>query len=882
MKKEDLSKLLNTDHLEDLKKSGLSDDTISKAGIVSISADQLIKRLGFTLPSLISSYEIPYNENFSRFRIFYSNSSNGKKPKYLQGKNTGNRLYIPSNVKPILNNPSIPLYITEGEKKALKATQEGLYCIGLSGLWNWSNGNKELIPDFDLIALRDRAIYIVPDNDYKTPNKNGYKKNLKKAVNELAEKLKAKGAIVSIVELPEGELKGLDDYLCNHTIEEFKQLPVIEFKSLQERIAEARQDNYQPLLNEISGIKDELKKELLIKALSKKLKINYYIIKRTIKSYQKENIIITPESNIIIAHPSYEIHQDFISLGFRETIIIDDKPQDRNFYIIATPNGIKICNNPIFQLGNKKIIFDEKNRLLIKHTDKWRKTNILEFIDNPEAPIGIYQELKNLLKQYIELPKDEGYGLLSAWIIATYFYQIFYAFPFLFLYGKKQSGKSRLLTVLERLCFNAMKIKGVSVASMSDSIDGVRGTFLNDQAEILLDKRNGEIVGILADSYTKGGGNRRVVSLTNKTRSMVEFETYAPKAFASTKDIDSDLKDRCILMPMIRAKRDYPEPEAFLSVWEETRDKLYRLLFTRWNEVKKIYPNTGQQVNHRIKELWKPLETILRLEKVSDEDMRLIFTYFIQSMNETQVELSDWENALFEALFKLLKDTNDGRGIYSPSEIANKMDVDDNIDKKSLTKWVGKALRQLNLYDRQEGRKNKKRAYSFSIDHIKDVLYRYSQSNGFDGSMVNSQENQAFIDDHCRNLNGNNGQFNGNNTIETIAENLMVSEKPLLYKGNYQDTKKTIKNTNNTEENIIDKIFESLYKEKLNDLEQIGWDVDLNKLKKDNPQLSYDIDQAEDRLNEVWKAGRNGGATIEEFKNALYEWYSLMLEAKNE
>lgn len=189
-------------HLEDLRKSGLSDQTIIEAGIESVSLSDIRKRVGFDIPGLSSCYEIPYDNNFSRFRAFYADGK--EHPKYLQRKKSGNRLYIQSSVRSILNDSSIPLYITEGEKKALKATQEGLYCIGLSGLWNWKNrGSKELIPDFRQIVLKDRLVYIIPDNDWLQPNKHGYKKNLKQAVYGLAGKLKERGAKVYIVQIPE-------------------------------------------------------------------------------------------------------------------------------------------------------------------------------------------------------------------------------------------------------------------------------------------------------------------------------------------------------------------------------------------------------------------------------------------------------------------------------------------------------------------------------------------------------------------------------------------------------------------------------------------------------------------------------------------------------
>jgi hypothetical protein len=74
-------------------------------------------------------------------------------------KDSYNRLYIPSKVTTILGDVSIPIDITEGEKKALKACQEGLYCVGITGLWNWKvKGENRLIQDFDRVALEGRTV----------------------------------------------------------------------------------------------------------------------------------------------------------------------------------------------------------------------------------------------------------------------------------------------------------------------------------------------------------------------------------------------------------------------------------------------------------------------------------------------------------------------------------------------------------------------------------------------------------------------------------------------------------------------------------------------------------------------------------------------------
>jgi hypothetical protein len=345
--------------------------------------------------------------------------------------------------------------------------------------------------------------------------------------------------------------------------------------------------------------------------------------------------------------------------------------------------------------------------------------------------------------------------------MATYFSRLFHAFPFLFFYGKKQSGKSRVLDFLERVTFNAMKIKGVSVASIADSIDGVRGTFLNDQAESLSDSRNVEILGILADSYTIGGGKRRIVNITNKSRRIMEFETFSPKAFASIKEIDADLKDRCVLIPMLRATRDYPYPEAHLPIWKDLNDKLYKVLLSKWRKVRDIYQTTGEGVTQRVRELWKPIEAILRLECVPQEEMQAIRDAFLESMLETQAELSENEEELFEVLFEKLKDSNEG--VFVVNEIAGNLKIDGNMTDKGMQTWTGRTISQLKLYDKRAGRKDyidkggklkKGRAYSFSYTHVKDIYDRYHQTGGTGGNMVTGQSYQELTTNHLKNTGG--------------------------------------------------------------------------------------------------------------------------------
>jgi len=217
--------ILSPEHRLDLEKSGLLDDTISHARIETVHPpSQITKALGFDIPGLVSAYRIPFPpfDGYERFKLFYASGAERghdgkKKPKYIQRKGTSNRLYIPAPLweSGIMQDINTTLYITEGEKKALKATQEGLPCIAVTGLWNWKKPGLTydvLIDDFDLILWKEsnasvsgssnmfgRKVCIVPDNDWLEPGKN-----LKQAVKRLCRKLQERGARTYIVSLPGG------------------------------------------------------------------------------------------------------------------------------------------------------------------------------------------------------------------------------------------------------------------------------------------------------------------------------------------------------------------------------------------------------------------------------------------------------------------------------------------------------------------------------------------------------------------------------------------------------------------------------------------------------------------------------------------------------
>jgi hypothetical protein len=221
---------LHPDHLKDLQKSGLTEDTITKANIHSVPPCDISKILGKTYADQVDSLlAFPYSKNgFCRYKLFPSiKDREGHKIKYFQPSGSGVHLYYPPGIEDSIADPSIPISFVEGEKKSLKGHQEGIVAIGTGGIWNFKDkGSNGLVADFDDIPLQGRPINLIPDGDY---NKN---KDVQKAVLSFAERLKEKGSTPYLISLPDGEEKiGLDDFLVQYGVSEFWDLPREEIKT---------------------------------------------------------------------------------------------------------------------------------------------------------------------------------------------------------------------------------------------------------------------------------------------------------------------------------------------------------------------------------------------------------------------------------------------------------------------------------------------------------------------------------------------------------------------------------------------------------------------------------------------------------------------------
>ena len=279
--------------LTDLRKSGLSDETIlANVKLFTGKREDLKRELGYSKMNgdeiIQNSHilEFPYiNEDGTRaFSRFKPVPQLDPEKKYLHPFGTPAIPYITSKTWAIKNKVSVPIWITEGEKKALKLEQEGRHCIALPGIWAFKAGKnsnqtdacKEMWPQLRAFNWAGRLAYLAYDMDlFVNPN-------IRMALFEISVKIIAQGGIVAFPVWNEG--KGIDDYLVSisnaaHAIGELERGAIsfgqfVRPEYQHEAIRAVAITNLSPI--RYDQIVSELSKSLKVKAATIKLEVREF------------------------------------------------------------------------------------------------------------------------------------------------------------------------------------------------------------------------------------------------------------------------------------------------------------------------------------------------------------------------------------------------------------------------------------------------------------------------------------------------------------------------------------------------------------------------------------------------------------------------------
>lgn len=210
--------------------SALTPEVIAATGYITVTDSTLLEALDFPksqwrFPALLCPIRGTDGEPVSyQIRPKHPREKNGKAQKYETRAKDRAAFHVNPTVRHLLNDPTVPLYITEGVKKADALAAKDLCAIALTGVWNWrgtnDKGGSTALASFDDIAWKGkdekgnplrRRVVMVFDSDAME------KQGVQSALRHAGPYFEHRGAKVSYVHLPaapDGEKTGVDDFFA--------------------------------------------------------------------------------------------------------------------------------------------------------------------------------------------------------------------------------------------------------------------------------------------------------------------------------------------------------------------------------------------------------------------------------------------------------------------------------------------------------------------------------------------------------------------------------------------------------------------------------------------------------------------------------------------
>jgi len=519
-----------------------------------------------------------------------------------------------------LKNPAIPLYITEGQKKADALASAGATAVSLLGVWNFKGRNEfggtTVLADFDFIAWNDRCVRIVFDSDVMD------KPAVRQALERLTEILQRKGATVSALYLPNqsnGAKCGVDDWFASgHTLADLEALAELPHPTPQAAL---------PTLELLDEPSPDMTRPLCMVG-----NIAYAVTWLPVRTTRRESL--DKAGNVILHNPP---------LVEEKLCMFVVRGDGKVFAEVGDGSTV----SPLSELGIQTIF-----REVVPAEKRWATRGVRAYVQGKRPnPIDAFFKLVDIINRFLDFDRSLGdqqamAELLGCYVLATYLLDAFNVIGFLWPNGSAGSGKTNLLVVVTELAYlGQLILAGGSFASLRDLAD-YGATLAFDDAENLTDPRK-------TDPDKRAlllAGNRRGTSVPLKEADgpnkwkLRYVNAYCPRLFSAIRMPDPVLASRTIVIPLIRtADRDKANYDPLdYTLWPHERraliDELWAIGLANLPHLRSFEKVVSQKARLRGRNLqaWKANLSVAAWLDSLDLGCRLQREYTIRDQGQEQ------------------------------------------------------------------------------------------------------------------------------------------------------------------------------------------------------------------------------------------------------
>lgn len=327
----------------------------------------------------------------------------------------------------------------------------------------------------------------------------------------------------------------------------------------------------------------------------------------------------------------------------------------------------------------------------------------------PEAEL--YDEILAFVKKHIWFSSESMYYALASYCLATWIYEAFNSFPYVFFLGDFGVGKTRGLEIIEAIGHRGFKTPDASPAVIYTIGEYWKPSLLFDESEGLQTEAKLAILALANAGYKRNNWAFRMAIDENGRRKIERFNVYFPKGFAGTRELAKTLESRCIQFKMIEKPPSVKLNDYVDDAWAyKLRNKLLGYRILNLNRTVTGFIDSGVD-NSRIKELFTPIMSV-----TPDNYKASIIEYAQKTegiLNSVRADSS--AVTLLECIFHCYKQAmSDDRCLYLSQiklELVQKLDELDNVkdEKRINEKYIVRCLKEIGFAVETIRRNNKSR-----------------------------------------------------------------------------------------------------------------------------------------------------------------------------
>jgi len=353
------------------------------------------------------------------------------------------------------------------------------------------------------------------------------------------------------------------------------------------------------------------------------------------------------------------------------------------------------------------------------------------------SPAEVFDLIYGIFDYYLDAEKEKLI-LFTIYTIGTYFYKLFPTFPYLYLFGAMESGKTKTLSIFEKLCFNGIASVNLSVSALFRLIEVFGATLCIDESEYLRDsEKRSELQSLLFSGYKKDSGSVLRVE-GDKVKNVRVFRVYSPKIMASINYPHDVLLSRCIIVNMRRGTNIEKLNRTVSDELVNMRDKIYLMAFNKFDELYQMKDMDftelpkQQYLVGREHELWRPLLVIMYWLKGYMPDRAKELEEAIMEMLEQDVMLKQSlriDSDLITIIYCLLSNVHES-GFLTLQTIRDFI-LDEyrenDLDYKNMSRyWTPERIgRQLSSMGFKRSRQRGRTYYYIDLNRLKELAEAY-------------------------------------------------------------------------------------------------------------------------------------------------------------